>query len=55
VDEQHPVHPTDVNGTNKHAGEEYHLLYSAVYGLPAVALRLTIRPDAGAQRDPLVT
>lgn len=41
VDERHPVHPTDVNGINKHAGEQYHLLYSEVYGLPTVVLRMT--------------
>ena len=41
VDERHPVHPIDVNGINKHAGEQYHLLYSEVYGLPTVVLRLT--------------
>lgn len=41
VDERHPIHPTDVNGINKHAGEQYHLLYANVYGLPTVALRLT--------------
>jgi nucleoside-diphosphate-sugar epimerase len=41
VDERHPVTPTDVNGINKHAGEQYHMLYSEVYGLPTVVLRLT--------------
>jgi len=41
VDEAHPVHPTDVNGINKMAGEWYHILYSNVYGLRAVSLRLT--------------
>ena len=41
VDEQHPVHPTDVNGINKHAGEQYHLLYADVYDIPTVVLRLT--------------
>ena len=41
VDERHPVTPTDVNGINKHAGEQYHLLYATVYGLPTVVLRLT--------------
>ncbi len=41
VDERHPIHPTDVNGINKQAGEQYHLLYADVYGLPTVALRLT--------------
>jgi nucleoside-diphosphate-sugar epimerase len=41
VDERHPVHPTDVNGINKHAGEQYHLLYTAVYEIPTIVLRLT--------------
>jgi UDP-glucose 4-epimerase len=41
VDEKHPIHPIDVNGINKLAGEWYHLLYSNVYGIHACALRLT--------------
>jgi UDP-glucose 4-epimerase len=41
VDEKHPIHPVDVNGINKLAGEWYHLLYSNVYGIRACALRLT--------------
>ncbi len=41
VDETHPLHPVDVNGINKMAGEKYHLLYSQVHGLQATALRLT--------------
>ena len=41
VDENHPRHPVDVNGINKIAGEDYHLLYSRVYGIRASALRLT--------------
>ncbi len=41
VDERHPVTPTDVNGINKHAGEQYHLLYSEVHDIPTVVLRLT--------------
>jgi len=41
VDETHPVRPVDVNGINKTAGEQYHLLYSRIYGLRATALRLT--------------
>lgn len=41
VDEKHPVHPVDVNGINKLAGELYHLLYNNVYGIRACALRLT--------------
>ncbi len=41
VDERHPLHPVDVNGVNKMAGEAYHILYHDVYGLKATALRLT--------------
>jgi UDP-glucose 4-epimerase len=41
VDEKHLLHPTDVNGINKMAGEWYHILYNNVYGLRAVSLRLT--------------
>lgn len=41
VDESHPLHPVDVNGINKMAGEWYHILYHNVYGLRTCALRLT--------------
>lgn len=41
VDENHPLSPVDVNGINKLAGEQYHLLYNKVYGIPTVVLRLT--------------
>lgn len=41
VDEKHPKRPVDVNGINKIAGEDYHRLYSEVYGIRACALRLT--------------
>ena len=41
VDEKHPVHPVDVNGINKMAGEGYHLVYHNVYGIRTVVLRLT--------------
>src|SRR3954454_16755991 len=41
VDEEHPIAPVDVNGINKTAGEWYHLLYGAVYGLGISVLRLT--------------
>jgi UDP-glucose 4-epimerase len=41
VDENHPLHPTDVNGINKMAGEWYHILYNNVYGIRATSLRLT--------------
>jgi len=41
VDERHPLHPVDVNGINKIAGEGYHLLYHQVYGIKTSVLRLT--------------
>jgi UDP-glucose 4-epimerase len=41
VDERHPIHPVDVNGINKTAGEWYHLLYGEVHGIPVCVLRLT--------------
>jgi UDP-glucose 4-epimerase len=41
VDEAHPLRPVDVNGINKLAGENYHLLYHQVYGLRTSVLRLT--------------
>ena len=41
VDEQHPLSPIDVNGINKLAGENYHLLYHRLHGLHTCVLRLT--------------
>ena len=41
VDEKHPLRPVDVNGVNKIAGEQYHILYNNVYGIRCSALRLT--------------
>ncbi len=41
VTEQHLVQPTDVNGINKAAGENYHLVYNNVFGIRACSLRLT--------------
>jgi len=41
VDEKHPLMPPDVNGINKLAAENYHSLYTQVYGLKTVSLRLT--------------
>jgi UDP-glucose 4-epimerase len=41
VDESHLVRPTDVNGINKAAGENYHLVYNNVFGVRACSLRLT--------------
>lgn len=41
IDEKHLMHPTDVNGINKMAGEWYHILYNNVHGIRATSLRLT--------------
>jgi UDP-glucose 4-epimerase len=41
VNESHLVRPTDVNGINKAAGENYHLVYNNVFGVRACSLRLT--------------
>jgi UDP-glucose 4-epimerase len=41
VDEDHLLGPVDVNGVNKIAGEEYHILYNNVHDVRACALRLT--------------
>jgi len=41
VDEKHPQRPVDVNGINKIAGEQYHILYNKVYGIQTSVLRLT--------------
>lgn len=41
VDEKHPIRPVDINGVNKVAGEQFHLLYHDVYGIRTTALRLT--------------
>jgi nucleoside-diphosphate-sugar epimerase len=41
VDEEHPVSPVDVNGISKYAAEQLHLLYTTVYGLRSVVVRLT--------------
>jgi len=41
VDESHLVRPTDINGINKAAGENYHLVYNNVFGVRACSLRLT--------------
>jgi UDP-glucose 4-epimerase len=41
VDEEHPLAPVDVNGINLIAGESYHLLYDAVYGIRTISLRMT--------------
>jgi UDP-glucose 4-epimerase len=41
VTEDHLVRPVDVNGVNKAAGENYHLLYNNVFHVRACSLRLT--------------
>jgi nucleoside-diphosphate-sugar epimerase len=41
VDEKHPLRPVDVNGINKLAGEQYHLLYDHVHGVRSTVLRMT--------------
>jgi len=41
VDERHPARPVDVNGIDKLACEQLHLLYGSVHGLRVTALRLT--------------
>ena len=56
VDELHPTSPVDINGIDKLACEQLHLLYGRVHGLRVSALRLTNvygprlhlgRPDQG--------
>lgn len=41
VSEDHPAKPVDINGINKLAGEQYHMLYHTVYGIKTTVLRLT--------------
>jgi UDP-glucose 4-epimerase len=41
VDEEHVTTPVDVNGVDKLAGEQLHLIYAAVHDMPISALRLT--------------
>jgi UDP-glucose 4-epimerase len=41
VDEDHPQEPTDINGINNIAAEKYHLMYTKVYGIKTVSLRMT--------------
>jgi UDP-glucose 4-epimerase len=41
VDEGHLVRPRDINGINKAAGENYHIVYNNVFGVRACSLRLT--------------
>jgi UDP-glucose 4-epimerase len=41
VSERQLVRPTDINGINKAAGENYHLVYNNVFGVRGCSLRLT--------------
>lgn len=41
VDEKHIQEPTDINGINAMAAEKYHLLYTKIYNIPTVSLRLS--------------
>ena len=41
VDENHPINPPDINGINKFAAEQYHLLYQKIHNLKTVVVRLT--------------
>lgn len=41
VDEKHIQEPTDINGINSIAAEKYHLLYSRIYGIKTVSVRMT--------------
>jgi UDP-glucose 4-epimerase len=41
VDERHPLVPVDVNGANKLAAENYHLVYDRAYDMHVSVLRLT--------------
>ena len=41
VTEDHPMEPVDVNGINLVAAERFHLLYTDVYAIRTVSLRLT--------------
>lgn len=41
VAESHPQEPTDINGINNIAAEKYHLMYTHVYGIKTVSLRMT--------------
>jgi UDP-glucose 4-epimerase len=41
VRENHPQEPTDINGINSIAAEKYHLMYTKVYGIKTLSLRMT--------------
>jgi UDP-glucose 4-epimerase len=55
VDETHPTAPVDVNGIDKLACEQFHLLYHDVHGLATSVLRLTnvYGPRQHLERDGL--
>ena len=41
VDEAHPARPVDVNGVDKLAGEQLHMVYAKAHHMPITSLRLT--------------
>lgn len=41
VTEKHPMEPTDINGINNIAAEKYHLMYTSMYAIPTISLRMT--------------
>lgn len=41
VNEDHPINPLDINGINKYAAEQQHVLYHKYYGMKTFGLRLT--------------
>jgi UDP-glucose 4-epimerase len=55
VDERHPTAPVDVNGVDKLACEQLHLVYSNVHDLHSTSLRLTnvYGPNQHLERDGL--
>ena len=55
VDELHPTKPVDVNGVDKLACEQFHLLYGVVHGFRPTVLRLTnvYGPRQNLQKDDL--
>jgi UDP-glucose 4-epimerase len=55
VDEDHPITPVDVNGVDKLAAEQLHLLYATVHDMTVSALRLTnvYGPRQSLERDGL--
>ena len=55
VDEDHPTAPVDVNGVDKLAAEQLHLLYAAVHDMAISTLRLTnvYGPRQSLMRDGL--